>query len=648
MSIKQTFYKFIGREVNLKDDGTLDLSTEEQTKLTALGKDADNVISAVTEELKSEVDSLDLLKSELEAEKQKNEDANKKIKETQELNELLSNLPEQGGSTQVRSSNDPKVKTNMSKDHLFGIAHEHYSLDKFWNKAAKERMFPKSKSRTQEESLKTELDKYGEELGVVYGQLKKQGSLSELFKAKGKDNLEGFTQKFISNLEATGDFDYSDLDTQFGAYYYTRRMLDLISYIRNIKDISTIFPYHSGVQDGETVVALFHGRSNSQAFQSGNVFSGTETFEGDVARVKAVMFSKIFEDMEKLETSYIGYLNRDGSDPRKLSFIEYIMDFMMKIIVKEDNHRNVVGVRVEPTASSSSYFTFASDGVLTTKERYVEENRCFVSSVLNKYTAATIYDDFKAFAVEFKKFTGLEDLSGYGLYFNSNDAIDFLDAFGDKFSKDANYDGDFLILKNMWDLRLIPVPHMGSRQDVFIAPLGTFEILMDRPGEEFGFYTDNELEITKIKSRFKRGTSCWMPGRKHSTYAALLADTPDNVTIAVNRPYLELAADVATPNASTDWYFRTIANAAATVITDVLNAMQGRLYRIEIGSLTNASTISKAAKFANITAAFTPTAVGDYIELIYDPINDLFYEYARKVGGTYAKNAALVAPVYTD
>ena len=61
----------------------------------------------------------------------------------------------------------------------------------------------------------------------------------------------------------------------------------------------------------------------------------------------------------------------------------------------------------------------------------------------------------------------------------------------------------------------------------------------------------------------------------------------------------------------------------------------------ECGSLTNATTIAKSGKFSEITAAYTPTAVGDYIMLVLNADKTKFLELERMVGGTRTINAAL-------
>ena len=118
--------------------------------------------------------------------------------------------------------------------------------------------------------------------------------------------------------------------------------------------------------------------------------------------------------------------------------------------------------------------------------------------------------------------------------------------------------------------------------------------------------------------------------------------------VFVNYPVTLLADGATTAEGSVNNMFQTVANAGATALTDFTNATEGVLYTIVCGNLTNATTIAKANKFSTLTTAWTPTAVGDYLKVIYDPIGAKFYDYSRKVGGVIAINTALVAPEYVE
>jgi len=85
--------------------------------------------------------------------------------------------------------------------------------------------------------------------------------------------------------------------------------------------------------------------------------------------------------------------------------------------------------------------------------------------------------------------------------------------------------------------------------------------------------------------------------------------------VFTNYPVIDLDPDATTADGSMGYEFLTGANTGATALTDIVNAVSNRVYKIICGDVANATTIAKAGKFSNITAAWTPTTEGEYIKL---------------------------------
>jgi len=75
--------------------------------------------------------------------------------------------------------------------------------------------------------------------------------------------------------------------------------------------------------------------------------------------------------------------------------------------------------------------------------------------------------------------------------------------------------------------------------------------------------------------------------------------------------------------------FVTAENSQGTALTDITGAKEGVVYRIECGSTTNATTIAKSGKFAEIQSAWNPSKVGEFIKVYYRKDEDKFYEVSR-------------------
>ena len=63
----------------------------------------------------------------------------------------------------------------------------------------------------------------------------------------------------LEGLMAAGDIDYTDLETVFGAEYMVRRIDAIITYVRKLESIASIFPVRSNVQDKENRYPLIYG-----------------------------------------------------------------------------------------------------------------------------------------------------------------------------------------------------------------------------------------------------------------------------------------------------------------------------------------------------------------------------------------------------
>ncbi len=91
----------------------------------------------------------------------------------------------------------------------------------------------------------------------------------------------------------------------------------------------------------------------------------------------------------------------------------------------------------------------------------------------------------------------------------------------------------------------------------------------------------------------------------------------------------KLAADATTADASKNFWFLTSANSKATALSDIVGAEAGVVYKIEIGSVENATTIAKSGKFENLKSAWNPEKVGAWIKVVYDKETEKFKEVER-------------------
>ena len=425
-------------------------------------------------------------------------------------------------------------------------------------------------------------------------------------------------------------FDFTGFDgTGWGEQYIIRRQDALISYLRSLPSVAKVFPVLYNVQNKMEMNNSFL-TDFSQAYQSGKVFKGAHSSEPMVAEVFDVMFKHLFEDMKKLELEYIGYLNREGSQPIKWSWVEWLMSETLKKLQNEWNERRILGYRIDPTTGTAGHHMFGSDGVVRKLHKYAEEFYLEPFSDLKLYTASTILTFVETF-VEYVNQT-VPTLTGLYMYMNEKHVPWFLAAYRTKYGTDLDFDGEKMEVKNYSTFGGIKaVPNMGNSCLMFITMENNVELYENKAGEMSAFYFERELESLIVASWWKEGVGAYMVGKKYASAATLTASKRKDQYIFMTKPVFDLAADATTADATKCDKFVTTANTAAKAITDITGASEGVVYRIECGNVTNATTIAKANKFADLTAAYIPTAVGDFLEVCYNSTTSKFVEVRRKV-----------------
>lgn len=191
------------------------------------------------------------------------------------------------------------------------------------------------------------------------------------------------------------------------------------------------------------------------------------------------------------------------------------------------------------------------------------------------------------------------------------------------------------------DTPIVWLPNLGTLPLILVQEPGNLQCIEYLPGEMLALQFERAMETYKTWSVWKEGTAASFVGIKFASKALMDANKFLRQRIFMNKPASFVADGATTINGANGFWFVTQANAAATALTDITNPRAGVAYIFENGSTTNATTISKSGKFSEITAAYAPTAVGDYIMLVLNVDKTKFFELERTVGGVRTINAAL-------
>lgn len=506
-----------------------------------------------------------------------------------------------------------------TKDYAFGVKNDIFAAGKRHNAIAINGAIPQEEASEDEKAtLRKDFGAYASSLAKRFQALTKSGKINTL--ASGAD----FSK--LSNI---------DLNER----YYEVRQDMLISRIVALPSLAGIFPTVSRVQSGQIFTNLI-AKAVSQAYQAGRVFKGGVTFEPEKAFTDKVMAKVQFEDMSDLETSYLNYLNTNGSDPMKLSMIEWIILELATQLNNERNERSVMGYRVEPTAGVAGHENFAATGIVyRLLGFYYKEHKVlpFTDATLASYDATDMGEVLQAFAAELQKaYKRPKDLI---VYLNEAHKPMFNAWLNATYGKNTGFVPAPDTIPN-YGYRIKWVPNMPLNfYFIFATVENNLFLLENIPGEQFDMKFQRDLEEVIVFSYSKEGAAAAFAGVAEDDLAALkAAGVKGRQIIFMNLPAVVLDADEDEPDAEDGRIFITGANTTGAgaggadvpvAISDIANAEEGVIYHIECGSITNATTIAKSGKFAGISKAWQPTAVGQWIDLYYDATNDAFLEAAR-------------------
>ena len=506
-----------------------------------------------------------------------------------------------------------------TKEFAFGVKNDIYAAGKRHNAIAINGALPQEEASEEDKAtLKKDFSAYAGSLAKRYAALAKSGKINTL--ASGVD-LSGLSKVNLNER------------------YYEIRQDMLIARIVALPSLAGIFPTVSRVQSGQIFTNLL-AKSVSQAYQPGRVFKGGVTFEPEKAFTDKVMAKIQFEDMSDLETSYLNYLNTNGSDPMKLSMIEWIILQLATQINNERNERSVMGYRVEPTEGVAGHENFAATGIVYRVLGYFYKEfkvLPFKASTLASYDATDFGAVLQAFAGELQKvYKRPKDLI---VYLNEAHKPMFNAWLNATYGKNTGFVPDPDTIPND-GYRIKWVPNMPLNFYFMFATLENNLFLLENiPGEQFDMKFQRDLEEVIVFSYDKEGAAAAYAGVAEDDLAALIAaGAKGRQIIFMNWPAVVLDADATTADAEDGRIFITKANSVGTgdqgadvpvVLADIENAEEGVVYHIECGSTTNATTIAKSGKFSTISKAWSPTAAGQWIDVYYNATEDKFYEAAR-------------------
>lgn len=511
---------------------------------------------------------------------------------------------------------------------LFGIEHEFFSMDKPWNRFTAN---PASDQRLGDKkiaaSFGAEVEAYSSSLAERYSYLQSHNQLNP--------------EKLAAGEFAT---DYSQVTGMKGGdQYLIRRQDAIIARVLSIRQLTQYFPVRYGIQDRDVIFNAFFGEV-SQAYQVGEVYKGDMEIEPEMGYVDDAMIKMKFGPMKELERMYIGYLNREGSDPIKWSMIEYAIMGSLENAQREQNMRRMRGLYVKPETGVAGSYLNAGTGVLYTLIRLHHEHKLLLTDdvAYRTYDDTNMLETVQEFYKEIlAKVSEDMSLDQHVMYLNENHKQWWIQNVREVYGQQQDFTGPNSYLNIIPDsstnMRIIWLPYLGQMPFMMMQVPGNIQFLENLPGEMLAMQTEMQMEMVRGWSTWKEGCSPAFVGRNFSSADKLKENDYLWQQIFLNKPSVTLEADATTVDASKGFWFISGTNTAEKKLTAINNAKKGVAYIVECGNKTNVTGIDKSGSFESISEAWTPTAVGDYIMVMLNSQNK-FIELERCIGGVRKVN----------
>ena len=418
---------------------------------------------------------------------------------------------------------------------------------------------------------------------------------------------------------SASSFDYAALKADLGDFYRVRKQEQIQSFVATLPSLESIFPLESGYQDQAALVNLFMGEF-SQADNTGSSFDsvvkGTYEFQAEVLSMFDVMFAHKFTKLKELEKSWIGYLNREGSDSMKWSFIEFILVETSKVLHNERELRRVKGVYKAPVnnvagpflQAANGYLKFIKNQIAAFKVKAMPMGEWSTSDICNY-----VYNMVQLVPSVWRD-SGLLEVhmsdSGWSAYKKNNETL---------YGVNQDYKPNTGYVKEYPNIPIVVVPNMGASKRIVITLKNNFRLFEDQANEMYNFNIEQQDWSLKVWSNWKESVWAMMVGKKFTSAAEMPDDYSTQVIWCndVDEPadyYIDMDANDTTPSVLNHTSLKSVANSAATAITDIDDAVVGQEIRIKCGNATNAVTIAASGNFSLLTAAWTPS-VGDVLVL---------------------------------
>lgn len=431
-------------------------------------------------------------------------------------------------------------------------------------------------------------------------------------------------------VNEANQMDYSKLRDDLGAFYRIPWRDRLQSFLVELPTIEKIFKLESGYQDLATLVNIWLGEfsqaDNTQGSKFDNVTKGNYEFGHETLRMYGVMFAHRFLDLQQIEKLWIGSLNREGSNPIKWSFIEYLLVETAKKLHNERELRRVNGVRKNPDPNKPGRAMEASDGLYEYIRKRVEGHTDFTPD--GGTTGKTVYQ-IKPFALPHITPANIGEVFYLGtsmipsVFRDTGKVVLYVPSYmipwyhkynETKYGQNIDYKANIQYVKEFPGVRIEAIPNADNHGRIIWTIDGNISLYEHKAGEMLNFQIEQEDWSLKVWSNWKEGIAALAVGYKYTDPTEMDGsrqmiwcndyDRPDNFFIdgpSGANPDVTVHTSIQMP-------------ADEFEITDIENAPVGKVISIKC-TAPDSIEIKKSGNFSLLSAAWNPSK-GDVIKVM--------------------------------
>jgi len=371
------------------------------------------------------------------------------------------------------------------------------------------------------------------------------------------------------------------------------------------QEISSIFPFRStGTKDELPNLSLYVSEflqpRNSEWSEKGGF-----DIQADLIKIKNWQVSHRYTaaQMWQFIESWLA-TKTQGTDPFQESLVNWLTTkMMMQISMVERPFNAIRGVYVVPAHGVAGKSINAQDGILINIQKLIRDNRILVHRVgkgdyefldgSGNPNKNHVYHKLNLLIQKMPQ--NVREGFNWRVHLSKNDLRERNRFLKEMVATNANY-SDVEKAESYDNFNYVGVPNWPDGLYVISLPGNILQGYREK-NDDNRIYFDKEKRDTIV---FMDGGAVIAPvlsGKKYDTSADLKASAGETQRIFTNGEFgaytpLELAAGDTSPSVAVHTVLKTSANAGATVITTIDDAVVGDIIFIIGGSSTNASTIA--------------------------------------------------------